>query len=132
LLTRFVNRAAFEAVLIPTLSLTGTNANGSTVSTNVSMNEASFLTGIFSQSLVMSDFSAAQAAVTAKLDLLHNGTVAFILPGTQIMVFPIGAIITSVWLFLGLVAYGWGTFERMNYADSYKRRMVGGSGSRTL
>lgn len=89
------------------------------------MNEASFLTGVFSKSVVMSDFSAAQAAVTKQLDLLHNGTIAFILPGTQIMIFPIGAIITSIWLALGLLAYGWGTYERMSYAEKYKRNLAG-------
>ncbi|KFG78793.1 hypothetical protein MANI_007396 [Metarhizium anisopliae] len=117
--------AAFEAVLIPTFTLTATNSTGGTVQTNVSMNEASFLTGVFSKSVVMSDFSAAQAAVTKQLDLLHNGTIAFILPGTQIMIFPIGAIITSIWLGLGLLAYGWGTYERMNYAERYKRNLAG-------
>ncbi|EFY89644.1 hypothetical protein MAC_04297 [Metarhizium acridum CQMa 102] len=120
-----MSMAAFEAVLIPTFTLTATNSTGSSVQTNVSMNEASFLTGVFSKSVVMSDFSAAQAAVTKQLDLLHNGTIAFILPGTQIMIFPIGAIITSIWLALGLVAYGWGTFERMNYAEKYKRNLAG-------
>ncbi|TWU79096.1 hypothetical protein ED733_008715 [Metarhizium rileyi] len=119
-----MSMAAFEAVLIPTFTLTASNATGGSVQTNLSMNEASFLTGVFSKSVVLSDHAAAEAAVTSQLDLLHNGTIAFILPGTQIMIFPIGAIITSVWLALGLVAYGWGTYERMNHVEMHKQRLA--------
>ncbi|KAK2592690.1 hypothetical protein QQS21_009620 [Conoideocrella luteorostrata] len=122
--------AAFEEVLIPTFTLTATKSTGGTASTNVSLNEASFLTGIFSKSVVLSDFAAAQVAVTAQLDALHNGTIAFVLPGVQIMVFPIGTIITSIWLVLGLLAYGIGTFERINYAEMYKRRQAAGGRSK--
>ncbi|KHN99377.1 uncharacterized protein MAM_03075 [Metarhizium album ARSEF 1941] len=116
--------AALQAVVIPTFTLTGTNSSGGSVQATISMNEALFLRGVFSKSVVMSDFSAAQAAVTTQLNLLHNGTIAFILPGTQIMIFPIGAIITAAWLVLGLVAYGWGTYERMSYAEDYKRKQA--------
>lgn len=38
------------------------------------------------------------------------------------MILPIGTIITSIWLVIGLAAYGWGTFERINYAEMYKQR----------
>lgn len=80
----------------------------------------------------MSDFSAAAAAVNAEVDQLHNGTIGFILPGQQIMVFPIGTIIMAIWLVLGLAAYGWGTFERIDYAETYKRRMAGQVGKQTI
>ena len=115
------SRSALEAILMPTFTLTGT-VGKDTIQTNVSMNEASFLTGVFSKAVVMSEFSAAQAAVIQQVDALNNGTIAFVMPGTHIMVFPIGAIITSVWLFLGLAVYGFGTCERMRYADVFERR----------
>ena len=56
----------------------------------------------------MSDFSKALLAVQEELAGLKNGTVAFVLPGVQIMVFPIGLVITSVWLAIGVAAYAVG------------------------
>ena len=109
---------------MPTFTLTAKNLTGGAVSTKVSLNEAAFLTGVFSAQVVMSDFSAAQQAVDVRLAALHNGTAAFVLPGVQLMIFPVGLIITSVWLLLGLVAYGIGTYERINYADMYKRHQA--------
>lgn len=107
---------------MPILTLTAQNSTGQTVSTNVSSNEAVFVTGVFSREIVMSDFALASAAVDIKLDQLSNRTVAFVLPGVQIMIYPIGLIITSIWLVLGLIAYGIGTYDRIRYADAYKRR----------
>ncbi|PHH60031.1 hypothetical protein CDD81_2199 [Ophiocordyceps australis] len=129
-----MSMAELEAVLMPTFTLTAKNLNGGAISTNVSLNEAAFLQGVFSKQVVMSSFGSAQAAVDAKLDALHNGTVAFVLPGVQIMIFPIGTIITSVWLLLGLTAYGYGTWQRIMYADMYKRQqaVVGAPGKMTF
>lgn len=109
---------------MPTLTLSATNATGGLVNTNVTLNEASFLNGVFSRQTVQSDFSAAQAAVDDQVAALRNGTVAFVLPGVQLMIFPIGLIITSIWLAVGLAAYGMGTFERIQYAEMYKQRQA--------
>ncbi|OAA69688.1 hypothetical protein ISF_02958 [Cordyceps fumosorosea ARSEF 2679] len=117
-----MSMAALQTFVMPTLTLAATNASGIRVATNVSLNEATFLNGVFSREVVLSDFSAAQAAVDDALAALHNGTAAFVLPGVDLMIFPVGLIITSIWLFLGLVAYGMGTFERIQYAEMYKQR----------
>lgn len=124
----YLNRSAFEILTLPTLTLSATAPNGQPVNTTVSLNEASFLIGVFSRHLVQSDFAAAQAAVDAQLIRLANGTVPFILPGTELMIFPIGLIITSVWLAIGLAAYGFGTYERLQYAAMYKARQKAASG----
>ncbi|KAM0430411.1 hypothetical protein ACHAPT_005757 [Fusarium lateritium] len=116
--------ADLECVIMPVLTLTAKNSTGSTIRTNVSINEAAFLTGVFSQDVVMSDFAMAQVAVDEQLAGLKNGTVAFVLPGVQLMVFPIGLIITSVWLVVFVAAVGFGTYERFNYAEMYKRRQA--------
>ena len=104
------------------MTLAAKTPAGQNVNTTVSFNEASFLRGVFSQHVVRSDFAAAQANVQEQIAALANGTVAFVLPGTQLMILPIGTIITSIWLVIGLAAYGWGTFERINYAEMYKQR----------
>ncbi|KAG6003402.1 hypothetical protein E4U21_002077 [Claviceps maximensis] len=116
--------AALEQVLIPTFTLSATTSRGASIQTNVSLNEASFLTGVFSKAVIMSDFAVARAAVSAQLNGLKNGTVPFVLPGVQLMVFPTGTIIVSVWLFLGLAAYGVGTYERMSHVEMYNRRVA--------
>lgn len=122
MLTR--HRSELEVLVMPVLTLTAQNPAGQTVATNVSSNEAVFVTGVFSREIVMSDFARASAAVDDMKDRLNNATVAFVLPGVQIMVYPIGLIITGVWLVLGVTAYGIGTYDRVRYADSYRRRTV--------
>ncbi|TQV94136.1 hypothetical protein V2A60_002803 [Cordyceps javanica] len=117
-----MSMSALQSLIMPTLTLAATNTSGVRVATNVSLNEATFLNGVFSREVVQSDFSAAQAAVDDALAALHNGTAAFVLPGVQLMIFPVGLIITSIWLALGLAAYGMGTFERIQHAENYRTR----------
>ncbi|KAM0326617.1 hypothetical protein ACHAQA_006486 [Verticillium albo-atrum] len=114
--------AELEALVLPILTLTATNNTGQSVSTNVSSNEAAFLTGVFSREVVMSEFATAQQAVNNITAELRNGTVAFVLPGVQIMIFPVGLVITGIWTLLGFIAYGIGTYDRIGYAESFKRR----------
>lgn len=120
-MTAPLTMAQLEALVMPVVTLTAQNNLGQTVSTNVSSNEAAFVTGVFSQSIIMSDFSKALLAVQEELAGLKNGTVAFVLPGVRIMVFPIGLIITSVWLAIGLAAYGMGTVQRIAFREQYQR-----------
>ncbi|KAG7101957.1 hypothetical protein HYQ44_018535 [Verticillium longisporum] len=114
--------AELEALVLPVLTLTATNTTGQRISTNVSSNEAAFLTGVFSREVVMSEFATAKEAVSNITAELRNGTVAFVLPGVQIMIFPIGLIITGIWTLVGFLAYGIGTYDRVSYAESFKRR----------
>jgi hypothetical protein len=108
---------------MPVVTLRAVNTLGQTVSTNVSSNEAAFVTGVFSQSIIMSDFNQAMLAVQEELAGLRNGTVAFVLPGVRIMVFPVGLVITSIWLAIGVAAYGLGTVQRIQYRESYQRAL---------
>ncbi|OAA67084.1 hypothetical protein SPI_01660 [Niveomyces insectorum RCEF 264] len=118
------NMAQLEALVTPTVTLTGTGNDGKTVSTNVSSNEAAFVAGVFSQTEVLSNTTLALQAVNDVVNGLHNGTVAFVLPGVQIIMFPVGLVIISIWLAAGLAVIGFGTIERINYRDQYKRRMA--------
>lgn len=109
---------------MPIVTLSGTNAQGQRVSTNVSSNEAAFVMGVFSQDIVMSSFRLAEVAVEAEVARLKNGTTAFVLPGVQIMIFPIGLIITGLWTVIFCVAYGMGTYDRYHFREAYKARMA--------
>ncbi|OTB03880.1 hypothetical protein M426DRAFT_59700 [Hypoxylon sp. CI-4A] len=113
-----------EALVMPTVTLTGKNLAGQQVSTNVSSNEAAFVNGVFSGDTVMSDITRASLIVDDLTAQLHNGTIAFVLPGVNILIFPVGLIFTSIWLVIGVGFYGFGTYERYNYRDSYRRRMA--------
>ena len=115
-------RAEIEPLVMPVLTLTAEDQTGQKVATNVSSNEAVFVTGVFSQEVVMSDFARASAAVEDVMALMQNGTVAFVMPGVQIMIYPIGLIITGSWLALGVLAYGIGTYDRIRFRESYRRR----------
>jgi len=119
-----VTMEELQALVMPVVTLKATNGNGQTVSTNVSSNEAAFVTGFFSSEVVMSNFTMAQLAVDEEVARLRNGTVAFVLPGIQLMIFPIGLIITSIWLLLGVVAYGMGTYARYNFREMHRRRIA--------
>ncbi|KAI0173153.1 hypothetical protein GGR52DRAFT_374995 [Hypoxylon sp. FL1284] len=111
-----------EALVMPVVTLTGKNTAGREVSTNVSSNEAAFVNGIFSTEVVMSDFGIASLAVDNQTAMLHTGEVAFVLPGVNILIFPVGLVLTSIWLVVGVGFYGFGTYERYNYRDTYRRR----------
>lgn len=113
---------------MPVLTLTAEKDDGQKVSTTVSSNEAVFVTGVFSREIVMSDFSLAHNAVDEIVKQLNNGTVAFVMPGTQIMVYPIGLIITGSWFVIFAVAYGVGTYDRMRFAESYRRKSARATG----
>ncbi|KAI1801776.1 hypothetical protein F4811DRAFT_555491 [Daldinia bambusicola] len=117
-----------EALVMPTVTLTGKNLAGQQVSTNVSSNEAAFVNGVFSTEVVMSDFTLASVAVDNITAQLHEGTVAFVLPGVNILIFPVGLIITSIWLVIGVGFYAFGTYERYNYRDAYRTRKARAEG----
>ncbi|KAJ4390283.1 hypothetical protein N0V85_007380 [Neurospora sp. IMI 360204] len=121
-MTGEMTMAQLQHLLLPIVTLSATTPQGASVSTNISSNEAAFVAGVFSKEVVLSDFNRAQLAVEDEIARLKNGTTAFVLPGVQIMIFPIGLVITSVWLAIAIAAYGYGTFCRYNFAVQYQQR----------
>ena len=105
ILTTF-SRGVLEALVMPT----------------VTSNEAAFVNGVFSNQIIMSDFGRAQQAVDQTVAGLKNSTVAFVLPGYNILIFPTGGIVIGIWTILGVAAYGYGTYERIQHRESYRRR----------
>lgn len=109
---------------MPTVTLSATNANGARVSTNVSSNEAVFLVGQFANRTILSTTAQAQIAVDQVVAGLANGTVAFVLPGVNLLIFPIGLIIASIWFTIGILVIGFGFFERVSYREAYRRNFA--------
>lgn len=106
---------------MPTVTLSAVTTAGQQITTNVSMNEAAFLTGVFADQVVLSTTAQAQIAVDQVVAGLANGTVAFVLPGVNLLIFPVGLIIASIWFVIGLLVIGFGFFERVSYRESYRR-----------
>ncbi|KAK6853691.1 hypothetical protein PG995_010503 [Apiospora arundinis] len=121
-----------EALVLPQVTLSAVNAGGASVSANVSSNEAAFVNGVFSKEVIMSEIARAQLAVNDLVDGLHNGTVAFVLPGVELLIFPVGLIITGLWTLVGCAVYAFGTFERINHRHTFRtRKMRAGKGGQS-
>ena len=107
-----------QALLTPNITLAGRIANGSTLQTQLSSKDASFVSGLFQGSMTGNTTAAAQAAAISAA-----ANAKFVLPGTHLGIFPIGLIITSAWagIFLSVVAYG--TIGRIQFRESYRRRI---------
>ncbi|KAH8681771.1 hypothetical protein BX600DRAFT_429687 [Xylariales sp. PMI_506] len=123
-MSQTMTMGVLEALIMPTVSLKGVDAAGTIATTNVSMNEASFVSGIFADDTVLSDTAKAQLALDSEIAGLANGTVAFVLPGVNILIFPVGLIVTGFWTVVGVSAYAFGTFQRMGYAESFRQRKM--------
>lgn len=52
----------------------------------------------------------------------------FVLPGRTLGIFPTGLIVTCVWCALFFVAYGIGTFGRIQYRSAYRKRKAAQAG----
>ncbi|KAK0723398.1 hypothetical protein B0T26DRAFT_642955 [Lasiosphaeria miniovina] len=118
-----VDTARLQALVMPVVTLKANNTQGQLVSTNVSSNEAVFVTGIFSGVVFMSTFRMAELAVQQEVSNMQNGTSAFVVPGMQILIFPVGLIITGAWTLLGVAAYAYGTYSRYQFRDQFLKRM---------
>lgn len=100
--TVFSNTA--QILLTPMIILSGVKQDGTPINTRFSTQDASFVNGIFA------------STKTTDVD-------DFILPGTQLVGFPIGLVISSVWAVLYLMTMGYGTMSRYQARESYRRRV---------
>ncbi|KAH6676846.1 hypothetical protein B0J14DRAFT_652253 [Halenospora varia] len=107
-----------QKVLVPTVTLTAVNATGQTVNTTLSSQEATFVAGVFATQVTPTKSQVIQPIQT----LVVASESPFIVPGLNILIFPIGGIITGIWsiLFIGTIAYG--TVGRMQFREQFRRR----------
>jgi hypothetical protein len=94
-------------------------SNGQTVNTSLSGSEATFVNGVFAKAATTATKSAVQSPIQT---LVVAANAPFVLPGVNILIFPIGGIITGVWAILFIAAVGYGTVGRMQFRDQYRRR----------
>ncbi|TVY24761.1 hypothetical protein LHYA1_G007550 [Lachnellula hyalina] len=118
LLTANMGTAALQKVLVPTVSLTAVNGSGQTVNTTLSSQEATFVNGVFADQVVP---TKSQVSPPIQTLVVASGA-PFVVPGLNILIFPIGAIITGVWAVLLTATIAYGTVGRMQFRDQFRRR----------
>jgi len=118
-MTRF--RTFQQALLTPKIAITGGIANGSTLQTQLSPKDASFVSGLFQDSVTGNTTAAAHAAAVSAA-----AETKFVLPGTSLGIFPVGLIITSAWAGIFITVLAYGTYGRVQFRESYRRRMKRG------
>lgn len=107
-----MQRTTALSLLTPAITLSGTEQDGTPVNTRLSTQDASFVNGVFGSAR----FAGLQSTTATNV----NG---FILPGTKLVGFPVGLIISSIWAVLYLMAMGYGTISRYEARESYRRRI---------
>lgn len=118
-----VTSTALQNVLIPTVSLSAKTTAGADVSTVLAPREATFLIGVFANSVQTTiPFNPLGAPL-----VVQDG-VPFVLPGQHILIFPIGAIITGIWAVLGITTVMYGTLGRLGFREQYRKRMARAEG----
>ncbi|KAG9241792.1 hypothetical protein BJ878DRAFT_208740 [Calycina marina] len=112
--------AQIEQLVTPTVTLTGTTISGSSVNTTINSTQASFVSGYFAEIADVAVAAVAQPMQT----LVYATDELFILPGTQILIFPIGGIITGTWAILLMSTIAYGTVGRMQFRDQFRQRQL--------
>ncbi|APA12797.1 hypothetical protein SS1G_08235 [Sclerotinia sclerotiorum 1980 UF-70] len=114
-----MDSSTMEALLTPTVSLTGKDVQGGTVNTTLNTNQASFVNGAFSTQAAGVTKTVAQPPIQT---LVVASESPFVVPGLNILIFPIGGVITGIWaiLFIGTISYG--TIGRIQFRDQFRSR----------
>jgi hypothetical protein len=110
--------------MIPAITLTANT--GTMVNTSLASDMISYVTGQFVQANGTPTNITAPEANTMATAVAASVSV-FVLPGTHIMVFPLGLIITCAWSGLLIAAVGAGTAGRYHHRMQYRRAQPGQS-----
>lgn len=116
-------RTTLQGLLIPDVTLNAVSSSGANVSSTLSSDEATFVNGVFSDQANATTL-AAKAAAESAAAASAAAAAPFVLPGTKILIFPIGAIITGIWAILGIGTVAYGTFGRLQFREQYRRNVV--------
>ena len=107
-----MQRTSALSLLTPAILLAGTEQDGTSINTRLSTKDASFVNGVFAST----GSGGSQSATTTDVD-------DRILPGTELVGFPTGLIISSIWAVLYLTTIGYGMMNRYQARESYRRRV---------
>ncbi|KAB8297674.1 hypothetical protein EYC80_001482 [Monilinia laxa] len=97
----------------------GQDVSGGTVNTTLNTNQASFVNGVFSEQAAGVTKTVVQPPIQT---LVVASDAPFVVPGLNILIFPIGGIITGVWAILFIATISYGTIGRMQFRDQFRAR----------
>jgi hypothetical protein len=117
---------SYRALLVPQISISATNPiTQKAVNTTLSSTEASFNAGVFAKAAgnatdpksILGQPQEQIAAAAAGLPTPYD------VPGLALNVFPVGLIVTGIWMALFFGVVGAGTIGRMQFRDQYRSAM---------
>ena len=106
-----------RSLLVPTISLSGTNQDGSPLKTQISIEDASFVNGIFANQSPRNE-----ASKSPKSASISNGEIPD-LPNNRLAAFPTDLIIVSAWTVIYITITGYGTISRIRARETHRRRI---------
>ncbi|MCJ1282205.1 hypothetical protein MMC26_001528 [Xylographa opegraphella] len=120
----YTNATAMMMAVMPDVTLSATAQDGTTLDAMLDNTQASFITGVFSntKSAVASPSpiptsSASPATASTTAPAVPSG-----LPGVNLGIFPVGLIVTGTWAILFFLVIGLGTIGRINVRSTYRLR----------
>jgi hypothetical protein len=117
----------FQPLLVPQIAISAVNPNtNQVVNTSLSSTEASFVAGIFSRAAGnLTDPKQLLGQPAEQLAAAAQGKpTPFVVPGLSLGVFPVGLIVTSIWMVLFATAVGLGTLGRIQFREQYRRAVL--------
>ncbi|MCJ1378628.1 hypothetical protein MMC17_001727 [Xylographa soralifera] len=122
----YTNATAMMAAVMPDVTLSAMAQDGTTLDTMLDNTQASFVTGVFSDTKAAAASAApvAPSATSASSASASTTTsaVPFTLPGVSLGIFPAGLVVTGAWALLFFLVVGLGTIGRINARSTYRRR----------
>ncbi|KAL6719789.1 hypothetical protein ACLMJK_001710 [Lecanora helva] len=120
MLATTLNASAARSILLPDITFAGLQADGTSISSQLSTDGSSFNHGLFTDSMIQSNGSTPTT---------RNSGLTF---ETTLAVFPVGLIITGLWTLLIIFIEIYGLLGRIQARESYRKRvrsrMSGGLG----
>ncbi|KAH8705931.1 hypothetical protein BGW36DRAFT_422459 [Talaromyces proteolyticus] len=111
-------------LMVPAITLSATTNTGTVANTSLASDMISYVAGQLTQGNGAPTNITTPEAVTMATAIAASASV-FVLPGTNIMVAPVGLIITCIWSGLLIAAVGAGTIGRFQYRMQYRRAQPG-------
>jgi hypothetical protein len=124
-----LHRAQLEGLLIPIVTLSGLTKNKQIVNATLSSDEATFVTGVFADSLTPSQLADVAAAASASAAALAK-KLPFKVPGMRILILPVGGIVTGVWALILISTIAYGTVGRYNFQQNFRKRSARATGQK--
>ncbi|RKF65023.1 hypothetical protein GcC1_126017 [Golovinomyces cichoracearum] len=106
----------FQRVLTPVVTLSAIDSTGANVKTSLSSDELTFVNGVFAKKLTNTVPLLAPPIQT----LVVAPDAPFVVPGLNILIFPVGLIITGTWTVLIIATIGYGTYGRIQWREQFR------------